>query len=405
MIKCRTLNNGVKCYVIEKKNFVEKEAMIVFDYGSCDTHFKVDDKTIRQPLGIAHFLEHKMFEDKNINIFDEFTKYGGISNAYTNASSTAYYFTCSENFSKNFSILLSMVGSLYVTDENIEKEKGIINQEINMYEDDPYWQIYFNTLKCCYKNNSVRYSVAGSIESVGEITRDMLYKSYESFYTYGNCQLVVVGDVDFEKVCAQAERELRLNRDCSVEKKRIYENGIYTKNKNVKMPIDKTIFNFGFKENNIIDDLAMRISLNNIILKLLTGRSSRLWYKLYKTGLADFSFGYDYVGGADYGCAIIKGEGNRYKEILSEINEEINNIISYGVSEELISRTAKSIQGKMLMDLDNISAITSLIADCCSKNIEVLDIYENYGKINSNDIVYALKNNYSEFAVSIVEAK
>ncbi len=405
MIKCRILNNGVKCYVVEKKNFVEKEAMIVFDYGSCDTHFKLDDKIIRQPSGIAHFLEHKMFEEKNRNIFDEFTKYGGISNAYTNAASTAYYFTCSDNFYKNLSTLISMVGDLYVTDENIEKEKGIINQEINMYEDDPYWQIYFNTLKCCYKNNSVRDSVAGSVESVSEITKDMLYKSYESFYTYNNCQVIVTGDVDFEQVCSQVEKELNLNPNCNVEKKKVYENGIYTKHKSVKMAVDKTIFNFGYKENNIIDDLAMRISLNNVILKLLTGKSSRLWYKLYTTGLADYSFGYDYVGGADYGCAIIKGESDRYKEVLAEVNEEIDNIVSYGVSDELILRITKSIQGKMLMDFDNISALTALIADCSSKNIEVLDIYENYGKINCNDIVYALKNNYSDYAISIVESK
>ncbi len=403
MIKCRVLNNGVKCYVVEKKGFAEKEAMILFDYGSCDTVFKADDKNVRQPSGIAHFLEHKMFEEKDRNIFDEFTKYGGVSNAYTNASSTAYYFTCTDNFKENFSILLSMVGDLYITDESIEKEKGIIGQEINMYEDDPYWQIYFNTLKCCYKNNSIRESVPGSVESISEINRDMLYTSYNSFYTYDNCQVVVVGDVDFERVCQQVEKELSLNNNSNIDKKRVYENGIYTKRKSVKMSVDKAIYNFGFKENNIIDDLAMRISLNNIVLNLITGRSSRLWYKLYAKGLIDDSFGYDYVCGADYGCAIIKGEGNHYEEILAYINEEIDNVISYGVNEDIIARLSKSIKGKMLMDFDNIPAITSFIADCSSKKIEVLDIYENYGKINSNDIIYALKNNYSDFAVSIIE--
>lgn len=405
MIKCRTLNSGVKCYVVEKRGFVEKEAMVIFNYGSCDTHFKADGKSIKQPSGIAHFLEHKMFEEKDRNIFDDFTKYGALSNAYTNFSSTAYYFSCCDNFSKNLSLLLSMVGNLYVTPENVEKEKGIINQEINMYEDDPYWQIYFNTLKCCYKNNAVRDSVAGSVESVSEITPDMLYKSYESFYTYDNCQVVVVGDVDFDEVCSQVDKELKLNKNINIDKQKKYENGIYIKNKTVNMSVDRPIYNIGFKENNIIDNIAMRLSLNTIILKLLTGRSSRLWYKFYKTGMTDYGFGYDYVAGDDYGCAIVKGEGSKYKEIISALQEEINSLICYGAGDETLQRVIKSLRGKMLMDFENIASLTSFIADCSSKNIEVLDIYENYGKINNNDIVYALQNNYSDYALSVVEPR
>lgn len=403
MIKCGILKNGVKCYVAEKKDFIGKQGAVVFNYGSCDTLFRAKEKNIKQPSGIAHFLEHKMFEEKNRNIFDEFTKYGGFSNAYTNASSTVYYFNCSDNFKENMSVLLSMVGDLYITDQSVESEKGIITQEINMYEDDPYWQIYFNTLKCCYKNNNVRESVPGTVESVNKITKEMLYQSYESFYTYDNCQVIAAGDVNFEEICSQVEKELRLNRNCGTEKKRVYENGIFTKKKNVKMSVDKTIFNFGFKENGIINDTAMRISLNNVILKLLTGKSSRLWYKLYRAGLADYSFGSDYVCGNDYGCGIIKGESNRYNDIITVINEEIENIISYGISDEVVGRISKAVQGRMLMDFDNIPALVSLIADCTSKNIEVDDIYENYDKINSADIIENLKNNYSEYVVSVVE--
>lgn len=403
MIECRILDNGVKCYVVQKKGFVEKEAMIVFNYGSCDTHYKVDEKMIRQPSGIAHFLEHKMFELKDRNIFDDFTKYGAYSNAFTNFSSTAYYFNCSDNFKENLSLLYEMVGNLYLTDENIQKEKGIINQEINMYEDDPYWQVYFNTLKCCYKNNAVRDSVAGSVESVSEITQDMLYKSYESFYTYDNCTVIVVGDVDFESVCEQTEKELQLNPICNLEKLKHYETGVYTKKLTKSMPVQKTIYNIGFKENNIIDNIAKRFCIGNVILKLLTDKSSSLWYTLYKSGLVDYGFGYDYVVGCDYGCSIIKGEGNEYKKICSEVQDEINRFVNFGISNDFIERITNTLKSRILMSFDSISSIAAMLADCTSKNIEILDIYKNYDKINSNDIIYALKNNFTDYVVSLIE--
>ncbi|MGN1318997.1 MAG: EF-P 5-aminopentanol modification-associated protein YfmH [Lachnospirales bacterium] len=403
MIEVYKLSKGANFYFVNKPGFVGKQAMVAFNYGSCDTNFKFNDKNIRQPKGIAHFLEHKMFEDKNINVFDEFSKYGAVSNAYTNFSTTAYYFNCNDNFSQNLSILLQMISDLYVNDENVNKEKGIISQEINMYEDDPYWQIYFNTLKCCYRQNSVRESVAGSIESIKEITPDMLYKSYDAFYTCDNCSIIVIGDLDLQSVGEQLERELKLKPTSNLEKTKHYENGIYTKKLSKQMAVDKTIYNIGFKENNIDENLAYRLCINNIILRLLTDRTSSLWYKLYKDGLADYDFGYDYVSGLDYGCAIIKGESNDYEKIYAEIREEIDRFISFGVSKSLINRLVSSIKSRMIMDFDNISSLSSLIADCASKNIELLDIYENYGKIDSTDIVNALKNNYTDYVISVIE--
>lgn len=404
MIKSSVLSNGVKCYTLEKRGFKGKEAMVVFKYGSCNNKFRYNNKIIQQPYGIAHFLEHKLFDEKDINVFEEFSKYGGISNAYTNFSSTAYYFNCSDNFYENLKILLKMVGNLYITDESINKEKDIIAQEINMYEDDPYWQIYFNTLKCCYKNNSVRESVAGSVESIENITKEELYKAYESFYTYDNCCVIAVGDIDAEKVLNIVDKDLKLNNSSNVEILKQYENGVYTKNIATNMPVYRSIYNIGFKENTLIDSIAKRISLNNIILKMLTSRSSRLWYRLYTKGIADNSFSGEYVAGEDYGCTIIKGEGSKYNEIYDALNDEINNILTSGVNNDTVKRLAKSLKGQMEMEFDNIANLTSLIADCFSKNTEVLDIYENYDKINNDDIVFALKNNYSDSVVSVVES-
>ena len=168
----KKLNNNAMCYILPKKGYNEKEVMIAFKYGSKNTDFLVDGININQPYGIAHFLEHKVFEDRDINIFDNFSKLGLSANAYTNFDTTAYYFSGCENIDKGFDLLMKMVSSLYVTDENIEKEKGIITQEINMYKDDPYWQIYFNTLKAMYSKNSIRESIAGDVEDIEKITKD-----------------------------------------------------------------------------------------------------------------------------------------------------------------------------------------------------------------------------------------
>ena len=174
----KKLENGVKCYIVPKKGYAEKKAMIAFNYGSCNTEFIYNGKTIKQTKGTAHFLEHKMF-DGSADIFSEFEKLGASANAFTNFTTTAYHFNCTENFEKAFELLMKMVSSLDTTEESVEREKKIIGQEIKMYNDDIGWQVYFNGLKCAYSDNNVRYSVAGTLESIDDINCEDLYNAYK----------------------------------------------------------------------------------------------------------------------------------------------------------------------------------------------------------------------------------
>lgn len=387
----KKLNNNAMCYVLPKKDYNEKEVMIAFKYGSKNTDFNVNNIEINQPFGIAHFLEHKMFEDKDINIFDSFSKLGLSANAYTNFDTTAYYFSGCDNIDKGFDLLMKMVSGLYLTEENIKKEKGIITQEINMYKDDPYWQIYFNVLKAMYSKNPIRESIAGDVSDINTITKEMLEKSYNTFYTYENCVIIGCGDFDSKSFFEQAEN-LKLGNTKAIKNK--YEDTIYNKEYTVNMSISKPIYHIGFRDklqNNILN----RLCISNIIMNLLFSGSSKLYDSLYSNRLIDNSFSFEVLQGTDYGASIIKGEGNNYNKIIYDIMSEIKNYINYGIAKDTIERIVNKLKTQMLFNSENISSLVSFTADCYSKNIEILDIYNNYDKIVVDDIINTLKEQYT----------
>lgn len=399
----KRLENKAMCYILPKKGYKEKEVMIAFKYGSKNTDFLVNDININQPYGIAHFLEHKMFEDKDLNIFDNFSKLGLSANAYTNFDTTAYYFSGCDNIEKGFDLLMKMVSELYVTDDNIQKEKGIITQEINMYKDDPYWQIYFNTIKAMYSKNTIRESIAGDVSDIDKITKADLEKSYESFYTYENCVIIGCGDFDNNKFFEQAEK-LKLR---NTKTQTVYVNDTISKKEyTVNMAVNKTIYHIGFR-NDLKRNITDRITISNIIMNLLFAPSSFLYEQLYNKGLIDSSFGFEVLQGTDYASTIIKGESDEYKYIADEILKEINSYVINSINEKDIERIKNKIKTQMLFNSENISSIVSFAADCFSKNTEILDIYNNYDKINKDDIINTLKEQYTEnnMVIAVVKEK
>ncbi len=400
----KRLENGVMCYVLPKKGYKEKLAMVAFRYGSRDINFKKDGRDIAQPYGIAHFLEHKMFEDESINFFDSFTKLGIDTNAYTNFTTTAYYFRGCDNFDKGLSLLFKMVNSLYITDENIKKEKGIIEQEIKMYEDDPYWEMHFNTLKGLYKNDPCRESIAGSVESVEKITENMLKESYEGFYTGENCVLIAVGDIESKTVFEKAEKELDLNKG-NVERACYNNEEAKPKNISVKKSVDRPLYNIGFRQNTKYP-AEERTCVGNIIMNMLTAKSSELREELVRRRLADSAFGFENVVGNDFGASIIKGEGEGYRAVADKITDETQKYMTYGINSEYVRRLADMEKAKMIFESQDIYSFASFAADCFSKNIEMLDIYNYYDKIDV-DIILKHMTEYSRdnMALSVVSGE
>ena len=247
------LENGLTVMVIPKKETLKKYAIWGTNFGSIDNHFivKPENEEVQIPDGVAHFLEHKLFEQENgTNSLDVLSSLGVEANAYTTNDHTAYLFEANSNFYEALDELMNYVQNPYFTDENVEKEKGIIGQEINMYEDAPEWQVYMNAMKLMYKVNPINIDIAGSIESISKIDKEVLYKAYDNFYDLSNMLLVVCGDFEPEKMIE--EIKTRITKKSRVgEVQRIYEtepNEIVEKEKTVNMEVSMPIYAIGFKD-------------------------------------------------------------------------------------------------------------------------------------------------------------
>ena len=400
----RKLKSGVTCYVVPKKGYVEKQGMIAVNYGSSDDNIVINGEEREYPLGIAHFLEHKLFEEENGNVFDEFAKLGANANAFTNFNTTAYYFNCIDNFEKCMDILLGFVGSTYLTEENVEKEKGIITQEIKMYEDDPMWQVYFSLLEAMYKEHPMRNNIAGTVESVNSITKEMLEECYDTFYTMENAVVVVAGDVEPEAVFKQVESRIKLGKGKDVERRYGNEpNDVVQKRFEKKMQVDRPIFNIGFKENQFDLDVAERMCTSRVLLDIILGSGSRLYERLYNKGLIDDSFGYEYLSGNTYGASIISGVSDEPETVKKEITDEIARYKRDGIPSDDIERIKKKHLGRLKRSMDSISGICANIADNYCKGIEMLDIYNKYDNINSDILMKRLKHLDGDLmAISII---
>src|SRR3954453_11844038 len=192
------LENGLEVFILPKKGFNKTYATFTTKYGSIDNHFMPLEKSefLKVPDGIAHFLEHKLFEKEDGDVFQQFSKQGASANAFTSFTRTAYLFSSTSNVELNLDTLMDFVQEPYFSEKTVEKEKGIIGQEITMYDDNPDWRLYFGLIQNLYQNHPVKIDIAGTIESISHINKDLLYECYNTFYHPSNMLLFIVGPVD-----------------------------------------------------------------------------------------------------------------------------------------------------------------------------------------------------------------
>lgn len=400
-ILLQELDNGLKVYIMPKRGYTKQFAIFATHFGSNDSKFIApgDTNVTEVPDGVAHFLEHKMFEEEEGSIFEQFSKLGASANAYTNFTTTAYLFASTENFYENLKLLVKFVQNPYFTDENVEKEKGIIAQEIRMYQDDPNWRVYFNALEALYHVHPVRKDIAGTIESISQINKEILYKCYYTFYHPENMVLFAVGDIDIDKTLDVIKENARQDKKQG-EIERIYPkepSSVYKKEVVQDMQVSIPLFNLGFKDTDVGFGGKKLLKKNleiQIGLEMALGRSSDLYERLYNEGLIDSTFSFDYGGEIDYGYSIIGGQSKDPFKVRDIILNAINNL--QFLKEEDFERIKKKYIGKFLRTFNSVDSIAYSFINFYMKEINLLDYLDLLYSISFEDVRERFQNHLRE---------
>lgn len=342
--------SGLRMLLYPMEGFSGAYALFATKYGSVDTRFKTDKDAdfADVPEGIAHYLEHKMFENEDGDAFMLYAKTGASANAYTSFDRTAYLFSCTENFAQSLDILLGFVSSPYFTPETVQKEQGIIGQEIGMYDDNPDWRVYFNLLGALYHENPVRIDIAGTVESIAKIDADLLYRCYHTFYNLHNMVLAVAGNFDVQTVLDIADRNLKAAEPFRVQR------GVFNEPRGVRqsfieqvLPVAQPMFQIGFKGVPGTEPENMRGQiLDELLIEIIAGESTPLYRRLYDAGLVNQTFTGEAMGSRDYALAILGGESRDPKKVYDELLAEITRIRGEGIDPAVFSRCKKAIYGR-----------------------------------------------------------
>ena len=386
------LQNGLTVMIIPKKGIQKKYIIWGTHYGSNDNKFIVPGETeiTEVPKGVAHFLEHKMFEQENgVNSLDKLTSIGVSANAYTTNDHTAYLYECTDNFYEALDEFMDYVQHPYFTDENVEKEKGIIGQEIRMYDDYPEWRVYLNTLEAMYHTNPVKLDVTGTIETISHIDKDILYKCYNTFYNPSNMCLVVSGDFEPEKILEEIKKRL-IDKEQNGEIKRIFEpeeESIVKEKIEQEFKVSKPLFTIGIKCKPANQDEKVRTHIAiQIILNVLFGESSDLYKELYQEGNMFSPPSISYEFDESYAHILISESANNPDEVYKKLKEKIKQTKENGINKQDFDRIKKMLYGDYIKEFDDVTDIARIFLADFMKGINSFDYIDEITEI---DLEYA----------------
>ncbi len=398
-----TLDNGLKIIVTPKPGYTKKCAIFGVNFGSTTNTFKSAGKSeiTTIPDGVAHFLEHKLFESEEGDAFTQYAKTGASANAYTSFTTTAYYFTCTDKFNENLKILTNLMQTPYFTKENVAKEQGIIGQEINMYLDNPGWRVYFNMLEAMYNTHPVKKDIAGSVESIAKITPELLYDCYNKFYTPENAVLSICGDLDpFETAEYAASLIKKLGNEqgavriCEEEADKVMSNNTVQ-----SLSVSRPLFHIGFKDNNNSlkgEDFSKKDIVGRMALDIVFGKSSSFFDKNYNSGIINDSFEFEYSCEKDYSHSILSGESETPEKVRDAILTEIKNVCENGISDEDFNRHKNVEKSMYIKQWVNIESTARNMMNAHFAGYNFYNILNLLDKISKEDIlnqVEALKEN------------
>ncbi|WP_390409603.1 EF-P 5-aminopentanol modification-associated protein YfmH [Lacticaseibacillus jixiensis] len=396
----KTLPNGLKVLVVAKPAYHETYALFTTNYGSIDTRYIPlgGHEFVQDPAGIAHFLEHKMFEKQDHDAFDDFGATGANANAYTSTTRTAYLFSASSKVAENLTTLLDFVQAPYFSDQTVNKEKGIIGQEIQMYQDDPSWRLYLGLLGALYPNHPASVDVTGSIESIATITPADLYRAYARFYHPSNMTLTVVGNVDPEAVIAQVKANQAAKtfpaatpvvRGVAAD----VDPAEIIRHRELKLPVVRPKAMVGLKGLTDVDDTKAGVKFQiaaRLLLEALFGDSSPLYQEWYDAGLVDDSFDYSYDVQRTFNFVSLGGDVSDPKALI----EAISQVVAQGANQPLLTserflRLQHSALGKYYMSLNSLSGMANAIANQSFSEVSLFDYGTLLQQVTLADVQHA----------------
>ena len=380
------LENGMTFMFIPKNNTQKKYVIWGTHYGSNESKFIVpgEQEPIEVPKGVAHFLEHKMFEQENgRNSLDVLTALGVNANAYTTNDHTAYLFECTDKFYEALDELMDYVQHPYFTDENVEKEKGIIGQEIMMYDDYPEWKVYLNALEAMYHNHPVKLDITGTIETISHIDKDILYKCYNTFYNPSNMALVVCGDFEPEEILNEVKSRL-IDKKSNGEIKRIYPDEpaeIVQENINQEMEVSMPLFAIGIKDkpNKSIVKRSLAIE---ILLNIIIGRSSKLYKNMYNEGILFIQPSLEYEFTENYAHILITGQSTNPEKLMSKFKNTVRELKENGINLDDFERIKKMIYGNFVKEYKDVEDTARMFLADFFKGINSFEYIDEMNSIN-----------------------
>ncbi|HEY2420194.1 MAG TPA: pitrilysin family protein [Neobacillus sp.] len=388
--------NGLNVYILPKKGFNKTFATFTTKYGSVDNTFVPlgKDEYVKVPDGVAHFLEHKLFEKEDGDVFQQFSRQGASANAFTSFTRTAYLFSSTSDLEKNLETLVDFVQDPYFSEKTVEKEKGIIGQEITMYDDNPDWRLYFGLIQNLYRNHPVKIDIAGTIESISHITKDWLYECYNTFYHPSNMLLFIVGPVDPNVIMNQV-RENQAKKDYKdmpeIKRKLVDEPMQAAEKKQVlEMNVQTSKCLVGIKALHV-DQSGTEMLQNeltmNVFLDLLFSKSSENYNQLYKEGLIDDTFSYDYTQEQGFGFAMIGGDTVDADQLAEKLQRMLLDAKSGSLfTEEQLDRAKKKKIGAFLRAVNSPEYIANQFTRYAFNEMNLFDVVLTLEKITINDV-------------------
>ncbi len=397
--------SGLSIILYPMEGYSSAYALFGTNYGSIDTSFKTqnDSDFITVPEGIAHFLEHKLFESEDGDAFSLFAKTGASANAFTSFDKTCYLFSTTDNFDESLKALITFVQAPYFTKETVEKEQGIIGQEIKMYEDDPNWRVFFNLLTALYVNNPVRIDIAGTTQSISKIDKDLLYSCYNTFYNLNNMVVCIAGNFDEESAAKIIEDNLKECEKVEIISKVPDEPKTVAKKEFVQdLSVAMPLFNIGYKETPVSKEEELEVQIRcELILSAIVGRSSELYKDMYDSALINTTFGTEVFSGRGYFANVFSGESRNPKLVMEKIANCIESYKEKGIDEETFKRVKKAMYGNSILLFNNVEGVANELVASYFADGEIYDVMDVIKAVTLEDINEQLRNSFNKEYMSI----